>query len=249
MILDLALRDPAENLALEEAILLAYGADRVPPTLRIWRNPRCVVIGRSQSPEEEADLDACRRYGIPVFRRQSGGGAVYHHPGNLNFSLFLPLDGPWADVREAYRMVGGMLCEALRTRYGLEAEARDGSVFIEGLKVSGMAQYRYRGLLIHGTLLLWDDKIPMEELLRAFRPDYSPSRVPSRPNRTGSLGGLLEKEITPEDGVRLLISAFRPLGRFRREELSLREWAIAWSLVPRYRAEGWIAPRRPATSG
>jgi len=93
VLLDLGFRDPRENLALEEAILRAVGEGEQPPTLRIWRNPRCVVIGRGQRPEEEADLAACERLRIPVLKRPSGGGAVYHHPGNLNFSLFLPLSG------------------------------------------------------------------------------------------------------------------------------------------------------------
>lgn len=235
VILDLSLRDPAENLALEEAILKSYGADRVPPTLRIWRNPRCVVIGRGQRPEDEADLDFCRRYRIPVIRRPSGGGAVYHHPGNLNFSLFLPLDGPWQDVKRAHELVGGLLAEALEKWLHLKAEAIEGSLFVGGLKISGMAQYRHRGLLYHGTLLLWEDRVSMDRVLLALRPGYSPSGVPSRPSPTGSLSGLVGREVSVEEGVRLLLSAFKPLGRYGKGELSLREWALAWSLLPDYR--------------
>jgi lipoate-protein ligase A len=236
VIIDFSLRDPAENLALEEAILWSYGADRVPPTLRIWRNPRCVVIGRGQNPEDEADLEFCRRYRIPVVRRPSGGGAVYHHPGNLNFSLFLPLDGPWQDVRRAHELVGELLAVALEERLGLRAEVGEGSLFVGGLKVSGMAQYRCRGLLYHGTLLLWDDRVPMKQVLLALRPGYSPSGVPSRPSPTGSLSEILSREVSLEEGVRLLLSAFKSLGRYGKEELSLREWALAWSLLPEYRS-------------
>ncbi len=236
VIIDFALRDPAENLALEDAILRSYGADRVPPTLRIWRNPRCVVIGRGQRPEDEADLEFCSRHRIPVVRRPSGGGAVYHHPGNLNFSLFLPLDGPWEDVRRAHELVGELLAAALEERLGLRVEVREGSVFAGGLKISGMAQYRRRGLLYHGTLILWEDRVPMDRVLLALRPGYSPSGVPSRPSPTGSLSGILGREVSLEEGARLLLAAFRPLGRFGREEISLREWALAWSLLPEYRS-------------
>ncbi len=235
VIIDFSLRDPAENLALEESILRSYGEDRVPPTLRIWRNPRCVVIGRGQNPEDEADLDFCRRYRIPVVRRPSGGGAVYHHPGNLNFSLILPLDGPWADVRKAYEVIGGLLAEALRERFGLRAVVEESSIFVGDLKVSGMAQYRRRGLLFHGTLILWADKIPMEKVLLALRPGYSPSGVPSRPSPTASLSEILGRDVSLEDGTRLLLDAFKPLGRYGREELSLREWAVAWSRTSSYR--------------
>ncbi len=235
VIIDFSLRDPAENLALEESILRSYGEDRVPPTLRIWRNPRCVVIGRGQNPKDEADLDFCRRYRIPVVRRPSGGGAVYHHPGNLNFSLILPLDGPWADVRKAYEIIGGLLAEALGERLGLRARVNGSSVLVGDLKVSGMAQYRRRGLLFHGTLLLWDDRIPMEKVLLALRPGYSPSGVPSQPGPTGSLAGILKRDVTLEEGTRLILSAFKPLGRYGREEISLREWAMAWTRVSTYR--------------
>ncbi len=236
VILDLALRDPAENMALEEAILRTYGADKVPPTLRIWRNPRCVVIGRGQNPEDEADLDFCNRYRIPVVKRPSGGGAVYHHPGNLNFSLFLPLDGPWRDVRRAHELVGTLLAKALEERFGLRAEIEEGSLFVSDLKISGMAQYRRRGLLYHGTLLLWEDRVPMEKVLLALRPGYSPSGVPSRPSPTGSLSKLVGRKVSLEEGVRLLLSAFKALGRYGKGEVSLREWALAWSLLPDYRS-------------
>lgn len=236
VILDLSVRDPAENLALEEAILRSYGADKVPPTLRIWRNPRCVVIGRGQNPEDEADLDFCRRYHIPVVRRPSGGGAVYHHPGNLNFSLFLPLDGPWRDVRRSHEFVGALLAAALEERYGLRAEIGEGSLFVSGLKISGMAQYRHRGLLYHGTFLLWEDRVAMEQVLLALRPGYSPSGVPSRPSPTGSLSELVGREVSLEEGIRLLLSAFKRLGRYGKGEVSLREWALAWSLLPDYRS-------------
>lgn len=99
VLLDLVFRDPGLNLALEEPILAEVAAGQAPPTLRIQQNPRCVVVGRGQRPQDEADLPFCQRYRIPVLKRPSGCGAVYHYPGNLNFSLFLPLTGPWSSVR------------------------------------------------------------------------------------------------------------------------------------------------------
>ncbi len=227
LLLDLAYRSPQENLALEEAVLRAVGEGREPPTLRLWRNPRCVVIGRGQQPEEEADLSRCSELGIPVVRRPSGGGAVYHHPGNLNFSLFLPLTGPWTSVRDSQARLAGLLAGELRRRFSLPAVARDGGVFVGERKVSGAAQLRRRALLHHGTLLLWEDEIPMEELLLALRPGYSPTRVPSRPAPVGDLSGLLGRKVDLEEGLRTVLAAFRPLGRYSTEPLSLREWALA----------------------
>lgn len=227
VLLDLAYRSPQENLALEEAILQAVGEGREPPTLRIWRNPRCVVIGRGQRPEEEADLSSCARLRIPVVKRPSGGGAVYHHPGNLNFSLFLPLTGPWTSVRKSQARLAGLLAEELGRQFRLPAVARDGGVYVRERKVSGAAQLRRRALLHHGTLLLWPDTIPMEEVLLALRPGYRPSGVASRPAPVGDLSTLLGRPVELEEGIKAILAAFRPLGTYSAERLSLREWALA----------------------
>ena len=227
VILDMGFRDPREGLALDEAILRAVGEGGQPPTLRIWRNGRCVVIGRGQRPEDEVDLVLCQRFRIPVVRRPSGGGAVYHHPGNLNFSLFLPLSGPWTSVRGSQTRLSELLAGELRRRWGLPAQTQDGGVYVLGKKVSGSAQLRRRALLHHGMLVLWRDRIPVEQLLLALRPGYSPTQVPSRPAPVGDLSSLLGRKVTLEDGVRAVLSAFRPLGRPSLEHLSLREWALA----------------------
>ncbi|MFH1609243.1 MAG: lipoate--protein ligase family protein, partial [Candidatus Bipolaricaulota bacterium] len=174
VLLDLESRDPGLNLALDEAILQEVAGGEAPPTLRVWRNPRCVVVGRGQRVEDEVDLAACERLQIPVLQRASGGGAVYHHSGNLNFSLYLPLTGPWTSVRRSQDRITGLLASALRERFGIEAETREGAVFAQRRKISGSAQLRRRALLHHGTLLLTPDGIPMEAVLLALRSGYCP---------------------------------------------------------------------------
>lgn len=229
VVLDLEYRDPVLNLALDEAILDEAGRGGVPPTLRVWRNERCVIVGRGQRIEDEADLDACERLRIPVLQRPSGGGAVYHHAGNLNFSLFLPLEAPWTSVRGSQDRITGLLAQALRQRFGMEVEARGGAVFAGGLKVSGSAQLRRKALLHHGTLLFAPDATPMEAVLLALRPGYSPRGVPSRAAIVGNLSSLAGREVTIEEGIRTILDAFRPLGRMAAEDLSLREWALAYA--------------------
>ncbi len=227
VLLDLGYRDPALNLALDEAILGEVAVGRVEPTLRVWRNARCVVVGRGQRVEDEVDLGACRRLGIPVLGRASGGGTVYHHPGNLNFSLFLPLVPPWTGVRESQDLLSGLLAQAIQERFDTTSEGRDGAVFVGGRKVSGSAQLRRRALLHHGTLLFSPDAIPMEGVLLAHRLGYSPTGVPSRPAAVGDLSSLTGREVTIEDAVRTTLNAFRPLGCARGDAISLREWALA----------------------
>jgi lipoate-protein ligase A len=227
VLIDLAFRDPALNLALEEAILEGVRRELVPPTLRIWRNPRCVVVGRGQKPEEEVDLELSQRWRIQVVVRPSGGGTVYHHPGNLLFSLFLPRTGKWRSGRDSQEELPGLLAEALRRRLGLSVEVRHGGLFVDGRKISGSSQL-YRGALLHhGTLLLSRDVIPMEQVLKAMQPGYAPSRVPSRPSPVTDLSTLLGRDFLVEEGVLLILEAFRPLGVPRPAAISLREWALA----------------------
>ncbi|MCX7750588.1 MAG: lipoate--protein ligase family protein [Candidatus Bipolaricaulota bacterium] len=236
LLLDLAFRPPGLNLALDEAILASVARDGEEPALRIWRNGRCVVVGRGQRAEDEADLASCARLRIPVLSRASGGGTVYHHPGNLNFSLFLPLVPPWTSVRESQGELAFLLAAGLRERFGIEARAEGGAVFVGRLKVSGSAQLRRRALLHHGTLLFAPDTVSMEDVLRAHRPGYRPRGVPSHPAPVGDLSSLLEREVALEEAVGAVIAAFRPLGEPEPDELSLREWALADALAGAARA-------------
>src|SRR5215470_14929222 len=79
--------DPAANLALEEALVRA-----IPPAplLRVWQNEACVVLGRGQRLEREVNVAAAAAAGVPVLRRASGGGTVYHDLGNLNVTMAVP---------------------------------------------------------------------------------------------------------------------------------------------------------------
>ena len=177
---------PAKGLALEEAILehvCQGGMD----TLRFWVNERAVVIGRSQAVASEVDLAQAQRLTIPVLRRISGGGTVYHYPGNLNLSLFLADAHLFGTVIGTFSLLGEAITSAL-SPLGIDASIRDNNLFIADKKIGGAAQAR-RGtaLLYHTTLLVSPNTIPMERLLLAMHSGYTSMRVPSHPHATTTL--------------------------------------------------------------
>ena len=81
-------KDPAYNLALEEYVFGEKDFDE--PVLMLWQNEPSVIIGRYQNTIEEINYDFIRDRKIHVIRRNTGGGAVYHDLGNLNFSFIIP---------------------------------------------------------------------------------------------------------------------------------------------------------------
>ncbi|MCD5416038.1 lipoate--protein ligase family protein [Candidatus Bipolaricaulota bacterium] len=234
---------PAAGLALEEALfasILRSGND----TLRLWVNDRAVVIGRSQSAAAEVEMDRAKELDIPVLRRISGGGTVYHHPGNLNLSLFLVDGRSLGQVEETFISVGRAIAHIF-SELGIHASPCGSSLFIAGKKVGGAAQSR-RGnaLLYHTTLLVSPDTIPMATLLRAMRPGYIPIGLPSRPHEVTSLttampGLAIDDLIIPLTGaIGKLLAVPVTLGEVTKEERS-----EACSLSKKYRSDQWNLSR------
>lgn len=158
-LLDLTLPTPAENLALDEALLLASEAASKPSgpleVLRFWESSTYfVALGVGQKLKADVDEEACARANVPILRRASGGGTVLQGPGCLNFALALSLEARLSlrDLNQSYREI------LERTARGLELDL----VLPRGIsdlalghqKFSGNAQKRARrALLHHGTIL------------------------------------------------------------------------------------------------
>lgn len=158
--LDLTLPTPAENLALDEA-LLEEAEEAVQPAevLRLWEPASpMVVVGRSSRAWEEVRLEACRAMDIPVLRRPSGGAAVVGGPGCLMYALVLSYERRPALRRldRAHGFVLQTMAQALRAvAPGVECQGTsDLAVGKALLKFSGNSvRCRRRHFLYHGTLL------------------------------------------------------------------------------------------------
>ncbi len=140
---------PAENLAFDEILL-----DAKAETLRFWESKQpFLVLGRSGRPFEELNLVACEAAAVPILSRTSGGGTVLQGPGCLNFTLILSIEARpcLANVSASYCAILPAVVRALKLP-GLAVEHTD--ISLNGRKVSGNAQHRTSGwLLHHGTLL------------------------------------------------------------------------------------------------
>ncbi len=176
-LLKIEAKDAFTNMAIDEAILLARVAGKVPSTLRFYRwNPSAVSIGRFQDLRNEVQVENCRKYGVDIVRRITGGGAVYHdYYGEITYSVVVDgkdLGYADMDILSAYKTVCSGLIEAVKI-LGISAEFNPlnakqcPNLTIKGKKISGSAQsYKRNILLQHGTFLVNIDHEKMFTFLK-----------------------------------------------------------------------------------
>jgi lipoate-protein ligase A len=165
-LLELETNNAFMNMAVDEAILQARIAAKVPNTLRFFRwHPSAVSIGRFQKVEKEVLVENCKKNGVAVVRRISGGGAVYHdYDREITYGVTIATeDLGTGDIFAAYNLICNGLIEAIRT-LGIRADFNPGdpkncpNVSVNGRKISGSAQSHKSGVLLqHGTLLIGVD--------------------------------------------------------------------------------------------
>ena len=181
--LDRTLRTPQENLALDEALLDACEEGSSDEILRFWE-PRehFVVLGYSNKSRTEVNLETCKKLGLPVLRRCSGGGTVLQGPGCLNYSVLLQIHGdpPLVKITEANAFIMNRNRNALNTLLDDKALIQGCTdLTLQGVKFSGNSQRRRRQfLLFHGTFLLNLDLALMEQALAmpSQQPQYRRQR-------------------------------------------------------------------------
>ena len=180
--LDLTLDSAAENLALDEGLLLEAEAGRFGEVLRIWEGSKpAVVLGSGCKSTEDVKEAACVRDGVPVLRRSSGGGTVLLGTGCLLYSLVLAYDraDELREIHSSYSFILGEIVRALRDRVAGIETVGISDLAVRGLKCSGNAQQRKRHhLLHHGTLLYAFPLDRVEEYLHLpeRQPDYRQGR-------------------------------------------------------------------------
>lgn len=225
-LLDLTLPDPADNLALDEALLVAAEEGFVEgEVLRLWELPApAVVVGAGGSVAIDVNAAACDADGVPVLRRSSGGGTVVLGPGCLCFSLVLAYDrAPGLnEIPASNRYVLARVRNALASVVPCSTVEGTSDLAANGWKFSGNAQQRKRRhFLHHGTLLCGFDIDLIPKYLNApeRQPDYRRDRphaefVTNLPTTVAEAKRLLaaewraegEYDPLPRDAVRSLVA-------------------------------------------
>ena len=231
-LIDFTLPTLAENLALDEALLLEAEAGAGGEVLRFWEWPQpSVILGAGSELAIDANESACELDGIEIQRRSSGGGTVLLGRGCLLFSFVLRFerDPSLKDVNASYRWILSRIGQAFST---LESVKQMGisDLAVVGKKVSGNAQLRKRDhLLHHGTLLSGFDLGLTARYLRI--PDKQPAYREGRTHETfmsnmnvsaAELRRLLIEEWRAETGLFLLPS--ERVADLVREKYGREEW-------------------------
>jgi lipoate---protein ligase len=192
--------DPYFNLAAEEYFLKNFQDD----FFMLWRSRPSVVVGKHQNALAEINHEFVRTHQIPVARRLSGGGTVFHDPGNINFTFIRNV----ANISEVnFKVFTIPVIEALK-KLGVEAYTTGRSdLLIDGKKISGNAQHVHRNRVLHHGTLLFDSHL--EALKGALKVDLSKfedKAVQSNRSEVTNISNYLTNPISVEEFTDFLFS-------------------------------------------
>jgi len=192
-VVDTGVREGRYNIALDQAMIEAHQAGRIPDTFRFMRFPPTALIGRHQALRQEIDLEHCRRHGIGVVRRITGGGAIYLDEGQLGWGLVFHRSALGStSLAELARDICLAVAAGLR-RLGVDARYRPrNDIEVDGRKISGTGGFFDGDTLIYqGTVLVDMDPAAMVAALRVPRAKLEKRQLDSAAQRIVTLRELL----------------------------------------------------------
>lgn len=192
---------PQFNLALEQYVFDSL--DQFDEIFLLWINEPSIIVGKNQNTIEEINLDYIRENNINVVRRLSGGGAVYHDYGNLNYTIISKSNETSAFNFEAFSQP---VIEVL-AKLGVKAEFTGrNDIVIDGRKFCGNAQYMKKGKVLHHGAILFDtDLNVLGKALKVSKDKIESKGVKSVRSRVTNIIDHLEEKITVEDFKQLLL--------------------------------------------
>ncbi|WP_297500821.1 biotin/lipoate A/B protein ligase family protein [Thermococcus sp.] len=235
---------PEIQMAIDEAILLARIEGKVPDTVRLYAfSPSSITIGRFQSVRHDVNLDEARKLDIPIVRRITGGGSVFHDEfGEITYSVIIGEDfhPSLRNVESSYRYLAGPLVDALNDLDLEAAFSGLNDIVVNGKKISGSAQTRRKGIILqHGTFMYATRVDVLGRVLRASKEKLRDKGVSSIWERVTTL----EREgirLTRWEAYELLRESFTRGFDIEEGELTDYELELAEKLIEeRYGNREW----------
>ncbi|SCI24926.1 MULTISPECIES: lipoate--protein ligase [unclassified Romboutsia] len=180
--------NPYFNLAMEEYLLKNTNED----LFILWRNKPSIIVGKNQNTLSEINIDYVKDNSIPVVRRLSGGGAVFHDLGNINFTFISCNKNSFSDFKKFTQPI----IDLLKT-LGLNAEfSGRNDLLIDGKKFSGNAQYNYKNKVMHhGTLLFSSQISDLSDALKVKSIKFEGKGIKSVKSRVTNISSHLNEDI------------------------------------------------------
>jgi lipoate-protein ligase A len=235
--------DPRINLAIEEYALKNLDINET--YLLFYINKPSIIIGKNQNTIEEINTEYVEENGITVVRRLSGGGAVYHDLGNLNFSFITKDDG---ESFHNFKKFTEPVINALQ-KLGVNAELSGrNDIVVEGRKISGNAQFSTRGRMFsHGTLMLDSEIDHVVSALRVKKDKIESKGIKSIRSRVANISEFLSEKISMEEFRQLLLTKiFGGLDEIPEYVLTEGDWKKIHQLSEeRYQTWEWNYGKSP----
>jgi len=228
--------DPYFNLAAEEYFLKNFQED----FFMLWRSRSSVVVGKHQNALAEINHEFVRSHQIPVARRLSGGGTVFHDPGNVNFTFIRNVE----KISEVnFKIFTEPVVEALK-KLGVEAYSTGrNDLLIGGKKISGNAEHVHRNRVLHHGTLLFDSHL--KDLKGALKVDLSKfedKAVQSNRSEVTNISNYLPKPISVEEFTDFLFGEIcQSISEFQVYKPTVADLeAIQKLSIEKYQTWDWI---------
>ncbi|KKB36791.1 lipoate--protein ligase [Bacillus thermotolerans] len=236
--------DPRVNLAIEEYAVKHLDINE--SYLLFYINEPSIIIGKNQNTIEEINVDYVEEKGIHVVRRLSGGGAVYHDLGNLNFSFITKDDG---DSFHNFKKFTQPVVDALN-KLGVRAEMSGrNDILANGYKISGNAQFSTKGRMFsHGTLLFQSDMDEVVSALKVRKDKIESKGIKSIRSRVANISDLLEEPMTIEQFREFLLrNIFKEESEIPEYKLTEKDWRVIEQISQEhYKNWEWNYGKSPA---
>ncbi|GIO05762.1 lipoate-protein ligase LplJ [Brevibacillus reuszeri] len=237
--------DPRINLAIEE-----YALKNLPDHddyLLFYINEPSIIIGKNQNTIEEINASYVEENSIHIVRRLSGGGAVYHDLGNLNFSFITNDDG---QSFHNFRKFTEPVVQALK-KLGVEAELTGrNDIQVGERKISGNAQYSTKGRMFsHGTLLFNSEMENVVSALKVNAEKIQSKGIKSIRSRVANIAEFLEQEMTIEEFRLAILHSIFDGGEVEEYKLTASDWDNIHALSrSRYQSWDWNYGKSPKSN-